>query len=71
MARQVSRKGTLALTNAGIIAGGLGLGYVAHPHRETAVGATLSGAAGSLVAVGIILFLYDLIHDRRLAGNGA
>lgn len=53
--------------NLGILGAGLALGLITYQYRNTPIGSTLLGAAGSMTAVALVLFLRDLL----LGGPGA
>lgn len=48
-----------------ILGSGLGLGLITYQYRENPIGATLLGAAGSMTAVALVLFLRDLLVADR------
>lgn len=50
--------------NLSILGAGVVLGLVSYPYRESAIGSTLLGAAGSMAAVAFILFMRELFVDR-------
>ena len=52
--------------HAGVLGGGLALGYISYPYAQTPMGMTLMGAAGSVVAAGLLLLVYDLARDENL-----
>lgn len=58
-------KGGLSPTavNLGILGAGLTLGLITFQYRDTPIGSTLLGAAGSLSAVALVLFIRDLLIE--------
>lgn len=54
----------------GVVSGGLALGYFSHPYVDTPIGATIVGAAGSIVAVGILLLVYDIFREKSVVQAG-
>lgn len=57
-----TRKGKLApvAVNIGVVTGGLVLGLLTYPYKETSIGGTLWGAAGTVVGVGAVLLAIKL-----------
>lgn len=49
------------VVNLGILGSGLVLGLVTYQYKETPIGATLLGAAGSVSAVALVFFVRDLL----------
>lgn len=47
--------------NLGILGSGILLGLVSYQYRESPIGATLLGAAGSVSAIGLVFLLRDLL----------
>lgn len=50
----------------GVIGSGVVLGYVAYPYAQQPLGMTIMGAAGSVVAVGLLLLVYDLVREKSV-----
>ena len=66
MGQNAGRKGLSPTAANGIILGaGLVLGLVTYQYKDSPIGATLLGAAGSLTAVALVLFLRDLLVQPR------
>jgi hypothetical protein len=58
----MTRRGAYSsTTNLAFVGAGALLGLVSFPYRESAIGATLVGTAGSLVAIGAALFIRELV----------
>lgn len=51
--------------NLVILGSGLTLGLITYQFRENPIGATLLGAAGSMTAVALVLFLRELLVQPR------
>lgn len=45
-----------------LILGGITVGFLSHPHRESAIGGLVFGAAASVVGVGITLLIVELVQ---------
>lgn len=60
---QIRTNGKLPPTavNLGILGSGVVLGLIAYQYRDTPIGATLLGAAGSVAAVAFVFFLRELL----------
>lgn len=52
--------------HVGVAGAGLALGYVSYPYSQQPLGMTLMGAAGSIMAVGLLLLAYDLFRDKGI-----
>lgn len=48
-----------------VLGSGLTLGLITYQYKESPIGATLLGAAGSMTAVALVLFLRDLLVAPR------
>lgn len=55
--------------NLGILGSGLLLGLVTYQYKETPIGATLLGAAGSVSAVALVFFVRDLLLGLEARGG--
>ncbi len=68
----VKKNGKIAplWVHLGVLGGGLALGYFSYPYNQTPLGMTLVGAAGSIVAVGALLLVYDALRDKRIVQAG-
>lgn len=69
--RQVAHLGNMRLTpttvNLVTVGTGIVLGLVSYQYRESPIGATLLGAAGSIAAIGLYFFIRELLLGP---GNG-
>jgi hypothetical protein len=54
----------------GVTGAGVALGLIAYPYHQMPMGMLLMGAAGSIVAVGMLLLVYDLVRDERIMQVG-
>lgn len=52
--------------HVGVAGAGLALGYVSYPYHQQPIGMTLMGAAGSIMAVGLLLLAYDLFRNKGI-----
>lgn len=63
---QIRNKGMSPTTaNLIILGSGLTLGLVTYQFKDSPIGATLLGAAGSVTAVALVLFMRDLLVAPR------
>lgn len=52
--------------HVGVIGAGVALGYISYPYAQQPLGMMLMGAAGSVIAVGMLLLAYDYFKDRSI-----
>lgn len=52
--------------HVGVAGAGLVLGYVSFPYAQQPLGMTLMGAAGSIMAVGLLLLAYDVFRNKGI-----
>lgn len=52
--------------HVGVAGAGLALGYISYPYAQQPFGMTLMGAAGSILAVGLLLLAYDVFRDKGI-----
>jgi hypothetical protein len=62
----LKRTGINPWVHVGVAGAGLALGYVSYPYSQQPLGMTLMGAAGSIMAVGLLLLVYDVFHDKGI-----
>jgi len=52
--------------HVGVAGAGLALGYISFPYSQQPLGMTLMGAAGSIMAVGLLLLAYDVFRNKGI-----
>jgi hypothetical protein len=58
--------GVVPWVHLGVAGAGAILGYLAYPYHQQPLGMTVMGAAGSIMAVGLLLLVYDLFRDKSI-----
>lgn len=58
--------GNIPWIHLGVVGAGAVLGYVSYPYHQQPLGMTLMGAAGSIMAVGLLLLFYDLFREKSI-----
>jgi hypothetical protein len=66
LGEMAKKKDGIPWIHLGVAGAGAALGYLSYPYHQQPLGMTLMGAAGSIMAVGLLLLFYDLVHDKNV-----
>lgn len=66
LGEMAKKKDSIPWIHLGVAGAGAALGYISYPYHQQPLGMTLMGAAGSIMAVGLLLLFYDLVHDKNI-----